>query len=101
MDYDFDRTLRQGYAPLSFLPFCDIIVENYYTRERRRKLQRSGLSFGDGFQFGCGFMVAVLIFWIVLSIVMAIIALVFGLFAGQALPDLLQGGQLIFPLFFV
>ncbi len=63
-------------------------------------MQKSGLTFGDGFQFGCGFMVAVLIFWIVMSILLAIIGLILGLFTSQALPDLL-GSQLILPLFFV
>jgi hypothetical protein len=35
---------------------------------------RSDLTFGDGFRFGCGFMAAVIVFWIVLSILVGVLA---------------------------
>lgn len=39
---------------------------------------QGGLSFGDGFKFGCGFQVAALLFAIAVSILMAIVFLVFS-----------------------
>lgn len=36
------------------------------------------LSVGDGFKFGCGFMLAVLIAWLAMAIVSGILALIFG-----------------------
>jgi len=38
-----------------------------------------GLSFGDGFKFGCGFQVAALLFGIGMTILIAIVVLVMGL----------------------
>ena len=38
-----------------------------------------GLSFGDGFKFGCGFQVAALLFGIAVSILVAIIFLIFSI----------------------
>jgi hypothetical protein len=35
---------------------------------------RSDLTFGDGFRFGCGFMAALVVFWIVLSILVGVLA---------------------------
>ena len=32
------------------------------------------LSFGDGFRFGCGFMSAIVVFWIVLTILSSLVA---------------------------
>ena len=34
----------------------------------------SELSFGDGFRFGCGFMSAIVVFWIVLTILSSLVA---------------------------
>jgi len=38
-----------------------------------------GLSFGDGFKFGCGFQVAALLFGIGMAILMAIVLLVLSI----------------------
>lgn len=35
---------------------------------------RPELSFGDGFRFGCGFMSALIVFWIVLTILSGLVA---------------------------
>jgi hypothetical protein len=35
---------------------------------------KSDLTFGDGFRFGCGFMAAVIIFWIALILLSGVIA---------------------------
>lgn len=40
---------------------------------------QGGLSFGDGFKFGCGFQVAALLFAIGMSILMAIVFLVLSI----------------------
>lgn len=40
---------------------------------------QGGLSFGDGFKFGCGFQVATLLFGIGVSILIAIIFLVLSI----------------------
>ncbi len=40
---------------------------------------QGGLSFGDGFKFGCGFQVAALLFGIGVSILVAIIFLVLSI----------------------
>lgn len=54
-----------------------------------------GLTFGDGFQFGCGFFVASLLFWIALIILGVIVTIVLGYLGVSALPGLPQG----FPAF--
>jgi hypothetical protein len=38
----------------------------------------NGLSVGDGFKFGCGFMLAGLVAWLVMAIIGGIITLIFG-----------------------
>lgn len=43
------------------------------------------LSFSDGFQFGCGFFAATVVFWILLIILMVILAFVLGTL-GLAIP---------------
>jgi hypothetical protein len=40
---------------------------------------QGGLSFGDGFKFGCGFQVAALLFSVGLTILIAIVFLVFSI----------------------
>ncbi len=48
---------------------------------------KTDLSFGDGFRFGCGFMSAIVIFWIVVTVLSAVlIGLAFAL--GVSLPTL-------------
>lgn len=47
----------------------------------------TGLSFGDGFQFGCGFFVAGLIVTVILALLLGLLAMVlsvtsFGLLSG-------------------
>lgn len=41
--------------------------------ERSMAPEYRGISFGDGFRFGCGFTIASCLFWLILSIVLAII----------------------------
>jgi len=43
------------------------------------------LSFSDGFQFGCGFFAATVVFWILLMILMVILAFALGAL-GLAIP---------------
>ncbi|MER2599963.1 MAG: hypothetical protein ABTQ73_10630 [Caldilineales bacterium] len=50
----------------------------------------AGLSFGDGFQFGCGFFAAGLIATIVLALVLALLSFVLSL-TGFSLLSLLAG----------
>jgi hypothetical protein len=45
------------------------------------------LSVADGFKFGCGFLLAVLIAWIAMAIVSGILALVFGGTLGALLDE--------------
>ena len=35
---------------------------------------RTDLTFGDGFRFGCGFMAAFVIFWVLLTILSGVLA---------------------------
>ncbi len=49
----------------------------------------TGLSFGDGFQFGCGFFVAGLIVNVILALVLALLALVFSVSGIGLLSNLL------------
>ncbi len=42
-------------------------------------MERQGLSFVDGFRFGCGFVAALVSFWVALSIAMAIIGVILAL----------------------
>lgn len=45
--------------------------------------QRSELSVGDGFRFGCGFMIAVVVAYILLAIILFVLSIAFsGLFAA-------------------
>jgi hypothetical protein len=48
-------------------------------KNTRRGFMQGGLSFGDGFKFGCGFQVAALLFGIGVSILVAIIFLVLSI----------------------
>jgi hypothetical protein len=49
------------------------------------------LSFGDGFRFGCGFIAAAVVFYIILAIIAVIAALLIGVLGGNmiSLPGLL------------
>lgn len=42
-------------------------------------MERRGLSFVDGFQFGCGFVAALVSFWVALSIALAIVGVILSL----------------------
>jgi hypothetical protein len=58
-----------------------------------------GLSFGDGFQFGCGFFVAWVLGSIILALLMAILAFAAALLGLGSVSALLQqGGALLFSL---
>jgi|GEM_PF-1656124 len=63
-------------------------------------MQRS-LGFGDGFMFGCGFMAAGIVAWIVMVISFAILGLIMsllGLGGLAGLGRLMQQGSLLLPL---
>ncbi|MBC7224058.1 MAG: hypothetical protein H5T59_07270 [Anaerolineae bacterium] len=49
-------------------------------------MERKGLSFMDGFQFGCGFVAALVSFWVALSIALAVVGVILSLlgFPGVA-----------------
>ena len=44
---------------------------------------KTDMTFGDGFRFGCGFMAAVVVFWIILVILSGLMAGVAFLIAPQ------------------
>lgn len=48
-------------------------------------VEKRGLSFVDGFQFGCGFVAAMVSFWVALSIALAIVGVILSLLG---FPDL-------------
>jgi len=50
----------------------------------------NGLSVGDGFKFGCGFLLAAFIAWLIVAIVGGIIAAVFGAALGGLLNTFLK-----------
>lgn len=41
-------------------------------------MNSNGLTVGDGFKFGCGFLLAAFIAWLVMAIIGAILATIFG-----------------------
>ncbi len=51
-------------------------------------MMQGGLSVGDGFKFGCGFMLAGIIAWIVIAIIALVLSLVLGAGMGAMLPFL-------------
>jgi hypothetical protein len=61
-----------------------------------------GLSFGDGFQFGCGFFVAWVLGSIILTLLVAILAFAAAMLGLGSVGALLQqgGGALLLPLLF-
>jgi hypothetical protein len=58
----------------------------------REERKVNGLSVGDGFKFGCGFFLAMLVAWVAVVIIGAILSLiltaVFGLTLGSIFSDL-------------
>jgi hypothetical protein len=54
-----------------------VFVETHLGAQRRRFV--GGLSFGDGFKFGCGFQVAALLFGVGITILMVIVLLVLSI----------------------
>ncbi|MFQ5857203.1 MAG: hypothetical protein ACE5LU_16460 [Anaerolineae bacterium] len=56
------------------------------TEERSMAPEYPGISFGDGFRFGCGFTIAGCLVWLVLSILLAAIPLVLSTFNVIGLP---------------
>jgi hypothetical protein len=46
------------------------------------------LSFGDGFRFGCGFIAAGVVFYIILAIISVIVVLLLGVLGGGVLNNL-------------
>ncbi len=55
----------------------------------RQQRPQAGLSFGDGFQFGCGFFVAGMIAAIILALVLALAALALSVTGFGLLNNLL------------
>lgn len=51
-------------------------------------MMQGGLGVGDGFKFGCGFMLAGIIAWIAIAIIALILSLVLGL--STMLPFMMQ-----------
>ncbi len=63
-------------------------------------MQRN-LGFGDGFMFGCGFMAAAVVAWVVMVILFAILGLILsllGLGGLAGLSGLMQQSALLLPL---
>ncbi len=57
-----------------------------------------GLSFADGFQFGCGFSVAAAVAAILALLLLALIGFVLSLLGVGLLEDLLSSTELLFSL---
>ncbi|MBC8448185.1 MAG: hypothetical protein H8D78_10570 [Chloroflexi bacterium] len=57
-----------------------------------------GLSFADGFQFGCGFFVAAAVAAIVMLLLLTLLGLILSLLGVGVLEDLLSRADLLFPL---
>jgi hypothetical protein len=53
--------------------------------------EMKNLTFGDGFQFGCGFFTASLLFWIALIILGVIVTIALGYLGLSSLPGFPQG----------
>jgi hypothetical protein len=53
-------------------------------------MYQGGLSFGDGFKFGCGFMLAAVVSWIIIGIVGMVITLLAGLLGMGAMIPFMQ-----------
>jgi hypothetical protein len=58
----------------------------------------NGLSVGDGFKFGCGFILAAFIAWLAVAIVGGILAAVFGATLGALLSRFTQDLSMVLPL---
>lgn len=63
----------------------------------------NGLSVGDGFKFGCGFLLAGFIAWLAMVIIGVVVSLIFGgaltaLFSGLDLGELSQLPPLLLSL---
>ena len=56
------------------------------------------LSVGDGFKFGCGFLLAAFIAWIVMVIIGVLFSLIFGGLLGGLLSEFGDFSQLLLPL---
>lgn len=53
----------------------------------------NALSIGDGFKFGCGFMLAALVAWLAIMIVGTIVSLILTAILGVSIGTLLSGMQ--------
>ncbi|MGC8837560.1 MAG: hypothetical protein ACP5UM_03995 [Anaerolineae bacterium] len=53
-------------------------------------MEKRGLSFVDGFRFGCGFVAALVSFWVALSIALAIVGVVLSLVGLSDIGTLLR-----------
>ncbi len=55
------------------------------------------LSFGDGFRFGCGFIAAGVVFYIILAIISVIVVLLLGVLGGgmMTLPGIFQKSSML------
>lgn len=51
----------------------------------------TGLSFGDGFQFGCGFFAAGLLATLILLVILALVGLVLSVVGANVVQNLLGG----------
>ncbi|MGQ9586253.1 MAG: hypothetical protein ACUVXG_12740 [Anaerolineae bacterium] len=56
-------------------------------------MESRNLSFADGFQFGCGFLTAVVTFWVILVILLAVVGLVLSLLGFEWIGTILRGLQ--------
>ena len=56
------------------------------------------LSVGDGFKFGCGFFIAGLIAWLVMTIVLVVLFFALGTLTGSIFEDLLDTIGRLLPL---
>ena len=69
---------------------CDIMAllgDRIAFRPRGRETVERGLTFGDGFMFGCGFITA----WILVGIIVSILAVLISLIFGAGLAGILGG----------
>ncbi|MBI5956641.1 MAG: hypothetical protein HY871_06530 [Chloroflexi bacterium] len=50
----------------------------------------NGLTVGDGFKFGCGFLLSVLVFYVVLIVLASLVMIVLSLVGATSIPLLQQ-----------
>lgn len=73
-------------VPRGIMGAASLAVAHY----RGCHVDKQGLSFVDGFRFGCGFVAALVSFWVALSIALAIVGVILALLGFSDLGTILR-----------